>query len=715
MTALENTQPGAVTDLPPDLACRRREPPDLSGSSGRAGNLFAGASNTRPPPDRSVTGETVDPGADHESTTTPPPCSAPGVHFADIDRVQRGKVLRREALVKDVLRLLHETGCSLNAAILRALGNASAGQAIASVQTVYRWVQRYQDAGLDGLVEQKRGRVGRRSYVDDIPEHVLDAARAASLEHGAGQGRRQNIARAVRNTLMMHPDMPASARAHVHGAHASKSYVNSNLRSALRVAPLASALVQGTASARLAAPFTPCDYSDVVPGQWITADDMTANVYCWIEHPCPLGYIVGRPQVLAFFDVGAWRWQTARVIMRASGQYTRDDVWGCIGDVIDTFGLYPHWLFEGGKIWRGNRVRGERTGLTDEERFGGLRSLGAELHHSIRPQSKAIESAFNSLQYEGDNCPGWCGRDEREQRPEVVADIIEQTKAGKLHPKGLLLHLSEYRAQVDHAMARLNAERGDGKILRGMTPDEAWNVASPTLPQIPDSARWLFRSSVSRVTVRRDGLIHITQRSGKWQDDHWYRNPELLVARAGQTLLAYWNDSNPEADAILLTATARPEYIGVAQYIEPLPRFSATEEQMETEARARKAAMAYAQSETIRLEPHFQRTSRSYQPGTAAGSTAGAGSTPPAPSAVCPEAERIGRELARADARAAVQAAERQAQADRVRRHGQAAAVDMLAPVSDRLPALDPEPMRASDSDGEALLDALSEPDSPAR
>jgi len=532
--------------------------------------------------------------------------SAPSVRFADLRNDHaRQRVLWRETVVQAVQELL-EAGLSQRQAITQTVSRPEYCQA--SPTRARTWLRHYQEHGLDGLVDQKCGRVGRRPIAADVPAHVLDAAAAAAVEHGTlGRDGRQNMARAFRNTIMSHPDLPAEARARIHGDHASKSYVPPSVRDALRVSPIAREMTRGPKAVRLATPYQPCTYERVPPGRIVTADDMTANVYCWMEAPTQTGFVLGRPQILAFLDVGSLRWQVARVILRRSGAYTRDDVWGTVGDLMDTFGVYPEWLFEGGNLWRSNRVLGERTGLREEDRFGGLRSLGCRLRHSRVPRSKPIEQAFNELQYESDRCPGYAGRDEREQSPEGLQQAIAACKRGQMHPRGCFPHVAQYASHVEDSMAALNAERNDGKILRGQSPDEAWEAAQPQMAALPARSKWLFRSNVSRVDVRRDGRVRVDLRSGKYRESYLYANPDLLQPIAGLAVLVYWNDRNPDADACILTAGANPHFLGTARAVPLVDRLDASEDEMHDVAARNKAAIAAARTEIVRLRPHFQR------------------------------------------------------------------------------------------------------------
>lgn len=604
------------------------------------------------------------------------------VRFTDItDPAQRAKVVWRESVVQAVMAL--EAGNKSRRAAIMAVLETPLGAA-ASRSAVYGWLDAYASCGIDGLVEQKKGKVGRTSFVETIPQNLMEKAVAAAVEHGTlGPDGRQNFARSVRNYLMEHPDLPSPAREHLHDSHASKSYVARSLRDRLRVSPLARAMVQGPDATRLAAPHIP-SLCDCAPGRVITADDMTANVYCWVEAPTAHGYIIGRPQVLAWLDVGSHRWMQARLIMRQSGQYTRDDVWGGIGDVMAEYGVFPEWLFEGG-IWRSNVVIGERTGISDESRFGGLKSLGCKLHHSRRPQSKPIEQAFNQLQYQADAFPGYCGRDERRDGPDHLQRILYETKRGKLHPRGVLPHYDQFKAHVQQCLAALNGERQDGRALRGASPDEAWQAAGVNLPRLTPEAAWMFRSAVARVTVRRSGDVLIRQRSGKWTEEYLYRNPELLLRRAGQTLLAYWNDRNPDADCVLMTATPSPELIGVAHYVRPISRFDATDEELAAAAHDRKEAMAFARAEVIKMKPHFERSAERLQS---------------APTVA--EVAQIGRQLQASEERAERAEVRRDQVRDQVRREGAQAADELLTPRRDA----ESEESERHDG-GDELLDAL--------
>ena len=532
----------------------------------------------------------------------------PAVTFADLTHSseQRAKVLRRERAVLRVAELQRNgTGSELALQIVADELRAD-GVVGGSKSAVRRWVKRYQQFGTDGLCEQKQGVVGRRAVA--IPSEILAQAAAASVEHGTlGVKGRQNFARAFRSVIVTHPDATSDMRDAFHSGYASKSYVPRSVRDSLRVSPSARDLAQGTRAYRLNSPYTPADWSQVKAGRVVTADDMTMNVYCWVEWPNAKGFLVVRPQLLAFLDCGTLRWLVARLVIRSNGQYNSDDVWGGIGDVADQYGRYPEYLFEGG-IWRGNAVRGHRTGISDDERFGGLRTFGAILRHSHLPRSKPIEERFAQFQCAGDRLPGYAGRNEREDCPEATKKLLQAIKTDQIHPRGHLLHLSDLKKEVMATMQALNAERNDGVILRGMSPDEKWALDNPSFAIFPDSAKWLYRSTKSQVQVRRDGQLRVVVGSGRFQVAHLYRNADVLLPLAGRTVFVYWNQDHPEADAIILAGDTR-RYLGSVQYVAPIHRFDGTKEQFAANAESLAAYRRYVRDEHISLAPHYLRQS----------------------------------------------------------------------------------------------------------
>lgn len=579
------------------------------------------------------------------------------VRFVDLaDAGQRAKVLLREEAVLQLAELCRGRG---REEALQLTCTMFAGRGLnISTRSLRRWEADYAAHGIDGLVEQKQGRVGPRGCAEHLTTIQLQRARAAALEHGS-------IAKGAR-LLAADPELSHEVRKHLHGAHASKSYVTPSIAAALRTAPLTASLLQGPRAARLAGAFTPGAYDQLRAGEWFTSDDMTSNVYCWVEAPNAKGWRIAQAQILPVIDIATLRWLTVRVILREGGQYSSDDIWGLFGDVFDTFGLPARgFLLEGGH-WASNRIKGHRTGLTDDERIGGLKSLGLDVRRSYDPRSKHIEQCFNQLQYWFDRCPGYAGRDQRKQMPEQLKKQLAACEGGHNHPREFILHCSAFADRLQGVMEQMNNERNDGVILRGQSPLEKWADHEPALTLLPEEAKWLYRSQASAVLVSRNGF-RVTLGSGAKQLVHYYDNPALTVPLRGRRVWVYWNDHSPESDASILDFTTR-KHLGSAQWVRPVERFAGTDEQLAAEAKRKAAHMQVARTEARAMQPELQRKARPVV-------------------AVDPTTARIYADLTAAAERTEAEAAQRKADARKTRDLGPAAAADLLASDAPQPPA----------------------------
>lgn len=467
-----------------------------------------------------------------------------------------------------------------------------------STRSLRAWIRAFAEYGLHGLVEQKRGVVGRRGV--EVPLEFANLGKALVVERGS-------VAMAARE-LATHPDLPAGMRLFLHDGHSTKSYVTPSIARAISPAILTQELIQGPKNARLKGRWTPGDYSSCRAGDYFVSDDMTSNVLCWCEWPNAQGWRIGQAQILPVMDVRTLRWLNVRVIMRDGGQYNaQDDIWGLFGDVFDTFGLPSEgFVLEGGH-WQSNVIRGVRTGLDADIRVGGLESLGLRNVRSFDPRSKIIETQFNTFQRFMDRMPGWAGRDQRTQLGEAIKKrmALLRVKNPEHHPREWFPHVSQLADAVKTAMENQNHERQDGKLLRGLSPLELWAEHNPQLRSIPDSAKWLYRSAMNVSKVTSNG-VRITRGSGPKQVVYFYDNPALLVPRQGQNVIVHWTDDNPESDACLRDARTRA-FIGMAKYVKPLDRFKATDEELTAEARRKQAALHYARTEMRAIQPDLVR------------------------------------------------------------------------------------------------------------
>jgi hypothetical protein len=254
-----------------------------------------------------------------------------------------------------------------------------------------------------------------------------------------------------------------------------------------------------------------------------------------------------------------------------------------------------------------------RTGLDADIRIGGLESLGLQNVRSFDPRSKIIETMFDKLQHHMDRMPGFAGRDQRQDIGEAIKKRVGllRVKNPQHHPREWFPHVSQLADNVRTAMENMNNEPQDGKLLRGMSPLEMWASHNPQLRCIPDEAKWIYRSAMNVSKITNNG-VRIARGSGAKQEIFYYDNPSVLVPLQGRQVIVHWNDSNPDADAILRLPMpgSAPKFLCVAKRVQPLQRFTATPEQLSEEARRKNAALRYARTELRSIQPELVRSSR---------------------------------------------------------------------------------------------------------
>jgi hypothetical protein len=527
-------------------------------------------------------------------------------YFELKDELQRELARRREVVVKDYSTRLqsHFKGEAKEATQYRfatletptTLDGVTFNSPVPfTIRTLEIWVKNYAQHGLDGLCDQRQ-RGGRKPT--EVPREIAAWLKAKSIEHGS-------VAKAMQ-LLATDPDLPASMRDACSAAFASKSYVRPSVRRAATPSRLTTTLAaQGPRAARLSGRFSPGVWSNTAPGSVFVSDDMTSNVLVWVEDlQSPLGYRIGQPQILPVMDVGSLRWLNVRCIMRPGGQYNAlDDIAGLFGDVFDTFGLPTKpdgtpgaFLLEGGH-WQSNAVIGHRTGLADGDRIGGLASLGIEVIRSYEPKSKGmLEGAFHHFQHWVDAYPGFGGRDQRKELPELVKKQLALCKGGHAHPRQFFPHLREFSNHVQTVMENMNQMRNDGQICRGATPLEKW-MDSPALLRVPESSRWMYRSALSITKITRNG-VRVTMGSGAKLLTYYYDRPEVLTHFEGTKVRVYWNHTNPESDAIILDHASNG-FLCSASKVDPL--------NYDVEKQRKALAMQVARTELRSIQPHMAR------------------------------------------------------------------------------------------------------------
>ena len=197
--------------------------------------------------------------------------------------------------------------------------------------------------------------------------------------------------------------------------------------------------------------------------------------------------------------------------------------------------------------------------------------------------------------------------------PEQLKKDLAMIRAGKSHPREHLLHLNDYVNHISAVMQSLNNERSDGKILRGETPLSAFTnaVSEPAIKAraIPDSAKWLYRSAYSVKQVTRNGF-RVTLGTGRNQLAYTYDNPEVLGKWRGHRVIGFWNQHDPDTDAVIYTVRngRAHQFLCVAKRVTNPDRLGASEQAWSAEATRKKLHHNLAVTQSRDLSPYLVRS-----------------------------------------------------------------------------------------------------------
>jgi len=329
--------------------------------------------------------------------------------------------------------------------------------------------------------------------------------------------------------------------------HVSKSHVNRRL--ALQLSSEVRGLMPlflGKKSKDDALAHVDRDYSKLVSMQVISADDLTPPVYCWIPDGNGWGSLV-RGQCLVFLDVRSWR--IIAYSLQPDRNYNCMVVRTLMNRVCSDWGIPGNWYFEGG-LWKnallvkGIPPAGWENALSWPEAKIGWENLGVNFHHAIRARTKPVERVFGLLQDLMHGVRGYCGRDERRDCPEATKRAMEDVQFRRVeHPGELFLSFNEWDEQLGQLIDRYNATSQDGKVLQGLSPDEAfaqfWPHDNP--PAKLDANSWhLVAHYIRPVPVTTNGICF---RVGSKK--FVYRNERTGHDR-GKTVLAWFDPACPE-------------------------------------------------------------------------------------------------------------------------------------------------------------------------
>ncbi len=436
-------------------------------------------------------------------------------------------------------------------------------------------------AAMDGRYLQ-RG----EARAEPIPQSDVDKIASFALFSCGGR-----VAQAKRELVAMGPRSGISpATLDLMDAGSSKSYVNRRLAKQVhKDVQDAAPFILGKRAIDDATPCLERDYSQLKSMKVVTADDFTLPVY--FSMPNRDGWFeLTRGQCLLFIDVRSLR-IIAHVLIPAKN-YSALHVRSGMNTVCFSHGLPGVWYFERGLWHRSHFVKGtapKEWSVAHSSGVGGSQGwerLGVRFIHATRARSKIAELVGGLVQNRMEGVLGYCGRNERVDCPESVSKAKLAVAAKREHP-GRHFHTFEgWHAELERLIKGYNAERQDGRILGGRSPDEAFEEFWPhdDPPMKPDASTWhLCAHYVREATVRRDGIVFACggnsyrynsgelQQMGPrvmvWFDpehpefisvtDQQHRNPILLERDMPQDFLASLEDETRPGFAAAVAKQAR--------------------------------------------------------------------------------------------------------------------------------------------------------------
>ena len=202
--------------------------------------------------------------------------------------------------------------------------------------------------------------------------------------------------------------------------------------------------------------------------------------------------------------------------------FSSDTVMMAATMAIERYGVPKAVHMDLGKEFIGKAFNGSARKMSGEalyrEASGLWESLGVRVVKAIgrNPKTKTIERWHEEVTKDFDKCfPGYCGSNTSE-RPEKLADETRQHMdwlAGKVD-RTPLVTISQYiHAFIKWVEVDWNdGARGRGKMRRGMTPNEAFRVKTPTsgFRMISSSELDLHSAEHRFVKVARGGQVNLT-------------------------------------------------------------------------------------------------------------------------------------------------------------------------------------------------------------
>jgi len=288
-----------------------------------------------------------------------------------------------------------------------------------------------------------------------------------------------------------------------HNPRVNKSYLAKTVRDNITNAvnfPLP--LRRGERAFRASGPWTDGDYSNMKPGDWFNADDVTWNHYFKVRNAGG-SWDVLRGECLLMADV---KTDYPFDPLLIAGPYNSEHCVRLLKRAHDTVGLARKGtIYERGR-WNGTLVKAQGAGaLSLDDTFKAFAHAmpGFEIRRTYTPTGKPIEGMLHHLQDRMRCIFGFVGFNEQVEKREDIQKLIARARRGDEEALAQFLTQDEWTRKIVEVLDDFRHAPQNGKRLQGASPAEAWNAAMRDHPleELEPDLRYLLSTHCKKARL----------------------------------------------------------------------------------------------------------------------------------------------------------------------------------------------------------------------
>jgi hypothetical protein len=308
---------------------------------------------------------------------------------------------------------------------------------------------------------------------------------------------------------------------------------------------------KGEREVRLRGPAIPRDWSDTLPGDYLSGDDTSLN------HPFSTPNERGGVDILTgeFLVLNDLRTGFPLDHQLITGHYNGRHIVSGLRRVHDSVGLARKGGYWEKGVWESRWMPGVNKKHSVHFRETELRlqkagfDLGClrdfEQRHAISPRSKPIERFFGQIQSMMMDRPGYMGRNQRLDKLKPMQDFVARCRRGTEDPRNEgIMPMEHWLKEVGSIIEEYANEPQNGKMLPGVAPREMWEDGLSKRPMLKLPPELLIGLTTNRRVFQRIPATGIVLRE---VPQFVYCNEELGRWRLmGRPVVTFYNIDVPE-------------------------------------------------------------------------------------------------------------------------------------------------------------------------